>query len=175
MAKKHLAVILINQKDKLYRFNTISISNDGSIHIIANIPENKPFKGTYHPSGFTHFTNESNDGRQEVFPKWRKKHSEVAKSEGLMNFTIKDINKKVETFDEFTKLDKYKNIIKINPKKYTHLTVQYFLASKDFDTSKSSHLYSEVFEIELDNNKLIIATKDSTDILDIIKIYTPKN
>ena len=175
MGKSHLGVVVINQKNKLYRLNTITTSNDGSIHIIPNASKDSnlaQFKGTYHTSGFRHFTNEKEGRKQEIFPKWKKSHEETTQSEGLMNFTIKNLNKRGISFlDEFTKLNKYKNVIKIDAKKYTHLTVQYFLAKKDFDTSKSSYLYEEVFEIELANNKLLIATRNSKNTMELLKIY----
>jgi hypothetical protein len=175
MAKKHLAVVAITQKEKLYRLNTITTSNDGSIHIISNVSgddKSPQLKGTYHPSGLGHFTERTKTETEEIFPKWRESHNEVTDSKGLMNFTIKNINTKgVGFLDEATGIGKYRNIIKIKAKKYTHLTIRYFLASKDFDTSKSSHLYAEVFEIELDNGKLLVATESSENVTDLMNIY----
>lgn len=181
MAKKNLAVVVINKDNKYYKLNTIVVSKDGSIHIIAGMDsylrlsgDEKliPFKGTYHPSGFRHFTQGFGENRTETFPKWTRPHGEVKDSEGLMNFTIRKLNEKnAKHLDEFVKFNKYKNIIKINAKDYIDLTVKYFVADKNFDTSKSSFAYNEVFEVELSNFKLLIATRNSESAEELLQIY----
>ncbi len=179
MAKKNLAAIVINQKNKFYKLNTVSVSNDGSIHIIINNGLSKsdnvfvPFKGTYHTSGFRHFTQGSNEHKQEIFSKRQNSHTQIIESQGLMNYSIKNVDKKqLDCFDEFTNFNKYKNIIKIDAKNYIHLVIQYFLAVKRFNTGRSAYFYDEVFEIDLDSkNKLIIATRNAKSIQDLLDIY----
>lgn len=179
MAKKNLVAVVISQDNKLYKLNTISVSNDGSIHIIINNGSSKndneftPIKGTYHTSGFRHFTQGSGELKQEIFPKKQDSHTQIIDSQGLINYTVKDVNKKqLDYLGEFTKNNKYKNIVNLDAKNYTHLTVQYFLASNNFNTNKSAYFYHEVFEISLDDqNKLIIATRNAENAQDLLDIY----
>jgi len=181
VSKKNLAVVVIKRNNKFYKFNTITVSNDGSLHIIAGMDsylrlngeeKNIPFKGTYHPSGFRHFTQGFGENRTETFPKWTRPHGEVIDSEGLMNFTIRKINEKnVKYLDEFIKFNKYKNIIEINAKDYIDLTIKYFFANKNFNPKGSSFLYNEVFEVELNNGKLLIATRNSSSTQELVHLY----
>jgi hypothetical protein len=179
MAKKNFLAIVINQNDKFYKVNSISISNDDSIHIIVNTGLSKkdekiiPLKGTYHTSGFSHFTQGSKEFKQEIFPKKQDSHAEIEESQGLINYTVKNVNiKELDYLDVFTAFDKYKNVIEIDSKNYTHLVIQYFIAPLNFNIDKSAHLYNEVFEINLNNNKLIIATRNAKNILDLLEIYS---
>jgi hypothetical protein len=170
MSKGKLAVVTLNHGGKLYRLNTITISKDGSIHIIIKPDSNT--KGTYHPSGFRHFTEGVGDGKEEVFPKMLRKHMDVSDSQGLMNFSVKDVNGDgVLGFTEFIDRGKYKNLIKIDSANYVDLTVRYFIAGKKFDTSSSLDFYKEVFEIELENHKLIIATHNTKTTEELMSLY----
>lgn len=171
MSKKSFAAIIIENKH-YYKLHTIALSNDGSLHFIAGFNEHFkkfgnekliPSKGTYHKSGVKHFTNGNGEDRQEIFRKVDGAHADIASSQGLETITIKSVGaKSKELLDPFTKFNGYEHIIEFHAKDYSNLTVQYFLASQDFDTNRSAHLYTEVFEIPFMDRKLIIATTDTT-------------
>jgi hypothetical protein len=98
MAKKSLAVVVVRLNDKQFRINTISVSNDGSVHVINNFsPEDdktkKPYqnKYTYHSHGYTHFTEGEGTSKQEVFPKIKSEISKITDTVGLSIITLQKL------------------------------------------------------------------------------------
>lgn len=180
MSKKNLCAVIIDNGDEKYKVHTIVLSKDGSLHFIAGFNEHFknigeeysiPSKGTYHRSGVKHFTSVQGESRDEVFRKVGTAHKDITESEGLLNFTIKNVKKNsVELLDQFKKYSKYQHVIELDSSNYTNLTLQYFLAAKDFDISRSAHLYKEVFEIPFDDKKIILGTHDSSNTDELLRV-----
>lgn len=180
MAKKNLAAVLIESGGLKYKLHTVAISNDGSLHFIAGFNEQLksaglehiiPAKGTYHQSGVKHFTEGQGSDKDEYFRKMGTSHKDISDSEGLITITIKNVKQNcAKQLDKFTKFNKYKNIIELKSANYTNLTVQYFLAKHDFDTSRSAHKYKEVFEIIFEDKKIILGTSDSSNTDELMRI-----
>jgi hypothetical protein len=180
MAKKSFAAVVIENKNRYYKLHTIALSKDGSLHFIDGFNQHFrrtgqenliPSKGTYHKSGVKHFTQGSGEDRGELFRKVDGAHADVGDTQGLETFTIKDVaNKCADTLDPFSKFNGYEHLVELSSANYTILTVKYWLASKDFDTSKSAHLYDEVHEIYFMDRKLIIATNNSTNTDELMQI-----
>lgn len=176
----NLAAVIINNDGEKYKVHTIAGSNDGSLHFIAGFNEQFkssglenliPSKATFHQSGIKHFTSGQGEDRDELFRKKGISHKEISGSEGLITLSIKNVKKNCgKQLDKFTRFNKYKNIVELNTDNYTNLTLQYFLAEKNFDMSKSTHLYKEVFEIAFEDKKIIVGTNDSEDTNELLRV-----
>jgi hypothetical protein len=179
MAEKSLAVIVVRLDGKDFRLNTISASNDGTIHVINNFTAEdestkKPIqhKYTYHQNGYTHFTEGEGTSKEEIFPKKKSEIAKITDTVGLSIITLQKLKSNpISSQKEFIMRPKYKHVLTIDGSKYNNLTIRYFLAHKDFDTNKSANQYTDVFEVPLSENKIIIGAISTDNPMQLLALH----